>query len=258
MNELALFAGAGGGILGGLLIGCRTICAVERDAYAAQVLAQRQNDRTIKPFPIWSDVKSFDGHRWRGRVDLISGGFPCQDISLARSNNKVNGVIAGLSGEKSSLWSEYKRVVGEVLPQFVFIENSPNLRGKGLDIILKDLDALGYNAAWCVLGAGDNKAPHQRKRLWIMATNTDCTQQQGRRLPCGRHEEDIDTWLGAWWKTEPNVYRVDDGVANRMDRLIAIGNGQVPTVAARAFVILQAMLGVPYEEEEKENHAEGL
>lgn len=77
MNELALFAGAGGGILGGHLLGWRTVCAVERDAYAAQVLAQRQSDGILRPFPIWSDVCSFDGKPWRGIVDVISGGFPC-------------------------------------------------------------------------------------------------------------------------------------------------------------------------------------
>jgi DNA (cytosine-5)-methyltransferase 1 len=83
LRELALFAGAGGGILGGHLLGWRTVCAVERDAYAAQVLAQRQNDGILEPFPIWSDVCTFDGRPWRGIVDVISGGFPCQDISVA-------------------------------------------------------------------------------------------------------------------------------------------------------------------------------
>src|SRR5690606_29146694 len=83
LRELALFAGAGGGILGGKILGWETICAVERDAYAAQVLAQRQNDGILKPFPVWSDVTSFAGKPWRGIVDVISGGFPCQDISVA-------------------------------------------------------------------------------------------------------------------------------------------------------------------------------
>jgi len=77
VNELALFAGAGGGILGGHLLGWRTVCAVERDAYAAQILAQRQTDGLLPPFPIWSDVCSFDGRPWRGLVDVVSGGFPC-------------------------------------------------------------------------------------------------------------------------------------------------------------------------------------
>lgn len=109
MNELALFAGAGGGILGGHLLGWRTVCAVERDAYAAQVLAQRQNDGILRPFPIWSDVCSFDGKPWRGIVDVVSGGFPCQDIS-------ANGHGAGIAGHRSELWSEMARIVSEVRP----------------------------------------------------------------------------------------------------------------------------------------------
>jgi len=83
MNELALFAGAGGGILAGNLLGWTTVCAVECDAYASQVLAARQNDGSLEPFPIWADVKSFDGSQWRGIIDVVSGGFPCQDISSA-------------------------------------------------------------------------------------------------------------------------------------------------------------------------------
>ena len=83
MNELALFAGAGGGILGGKLLGWRTVCAVEWEQYPASVLCARQNDGFLPPFPIWDDVQTFDGKPWRGIVDVVSGGFPCQDISVA-------------------------------------------------------------------------------------------------------------------------------------------------------------------------------
>ena len=83
LNELALFAGAGGGILGGHLLGWRTVCAVEWEPYPASVLCARQNDKVLPPFPIWDDVQTFDGKPWRGLVDVVSGGFPCQDISAA-------------------------------------------------------------------------------------------------------------------------------------------------------------------------------
>jgi DNA (cytosine-5)-methyltransferase 1 len=99
VNELALFAGAGGGILANDLCGDRTVCAVERDAYAATILAQRQNDGSLPLFPIWSDINTFDGRPWRGIVDVISGGFPCQDISAAGSGE-------GIDGERSGLWKE--------------------------------------------------------------------------------------------------------------------------------------------------------
>jgi len=162
MNELALFAGAGGGILGGKLLGWRTVCAVERDAYAAQVLAQRQNDGTFEPFPIWSDVRSFDGYPWRGIVDVISGGFPCQDISSA-------GKGCGLDGERSGLWREMARIIGEVRPKHVFVENSPLLTSRGGDRVVGDLTAMGYDCQWGVIGAHNAGAPHKRDRIWIVA-----------------------------------------------------------------------------------------
>jgi DNA (cytosine-5)-methyltransferase 1 len=162
VNELALFAGAGGGILGGHLLGWRTVCAVECDAYAAAVLAQRQNDGFLEPFPVWSDVCSFDGRPWQGIVDVVSGGFPCQDISVA-------GKGAGIEGERSGLWGEFARIIREVRPRFVFVENSPALTFRGLGTVLGDLAALGYDAEWGVLGADDVGAPHRRKRIWILA-----------------------------------------------------------------------------------------
>jgi len=166
LNELALFAGAGGGILGGHLLGWRTVCAVEFDRYAASVLMARQNDGCLPPFPIWDDVCTFDGRPWRGRVDVVSGGFPCQDISAA-------GQGAGIDGARSGLWGEMARIVGEVRPRFVLMENSPMLTSRGLGRVLGDLAALGYDARWGVLGACDTGAPHQRDRIWIIGALAD-------------------------------------------------------------------------------------
>jgi DNA (cytosine-5)-methyltransferase 1 len=120
MNELALFAGAGGGILGGKLLGWRTKCAVEIDPYARKVLLARQRDGILEPFPIWDDVCTFDGTPWRGKVDVVCGGFPCQDISAA-------GKGAGITGERSGLWGEMARIIGEIRPKYAFVENSPML-----------------------------------------------------------------------------------------------------------------------------------
>ena len=114
MNELALFAGAGGGILGGHLLGWRTVCAVEWEQYPSSVLCARQNDKILPPFPIWDDVQTFDGKPWRGIVDVVSGGFPCQDISAAgggqesqeknqKCGNKWQGSLAKLD-LNTSLW----------------------------------------------------------------------------------------------------------------------------------------------------------
>ena len=161
LNELALFAGAGGGILGGKLLGWRTVCAVEWDAYAASVLVARQNDGCLPPFPIWDDVQTFDGNPWRGRVDVISGGFPCQDISAA-------GKGAGIEGERSGMWKHMARIIGEILPAQVWVENSPMLVGRGLGTVLADLAEMGYDAEWGIVGAHHAAAPHKRDRIWII------------------------------------------------------------------------------------------
>ena len=330
MNELALFAGAGGGILGGHLLGWRTICAVERDAYAAQVLAQRQNDGALSPFPIWSDVCSFDGKPWRGIVDVVSGGFPCQDISSAGSGT-------GIEGARSGLWRQMARIIGEVRPRYVYVENSPMLVGRGLAVVIGDLAEMGYDSQWCIVSASDCGAPHQRDRIWIVANDSHkpCSQSPGRETrqsrradtfgrndalantdssrqpqPAGQQQEcgmgteqrgealaDADS-IGRdrrarqsrpkrgtqpqdssvsiladamrereqrivagepgsqnWqepvershrprsygfrrWPVEPCMGRVADGVAHRVDRIKALGNGQVPRVAATAFNLL--------------------
>ena len=295
MNELALFAGAGGGILGGHLLGWRTVCAVEWEPYPASVLCARQNDGILPPFPIWDDVQTFDGFAWRGLVDVVSGGFPCQDISAA-------GKGAGIDGKRSGMWGHMARVVSEVRPRYVFVENSPMLVTRGLERVLGDLTALGYDTKWTVMGAANVGANHQRDRIWIVArrrknlshaqhdsigwreqqqksikkedefTNSKCERLEGygqvgqqevawsgsnstlahtenkgdvwRQWQLGFAQEEYDhrrgsiDGIGKWWEVEPNMGRVDHGVAARVDRLKAIGNGQVPLCAATAWRIL--------------------
>ena len=307
MNELALFAGAGGGILGGKLLGWRTVCAVEWEPYPASVLCARQNDGLLPPFPIWDDVQTFDGKPWAGIVDVVSGGFPCQDISAA-------GKGAGIDGERSGMWREMARIIREVEPEGVLVENSPMLTSRGLGRVLGDLASMGFDARWGVLGAANVGAPHQRDRIWIVGKATNATSirphnqenecilesQRGCELQLGEprnssemantnstygegnqcakrtHEKHSNSdsaselayaqnegyvrWFrgmgategqhndrrsqgygsGEWWQAEPNVGRVADGVAARVDRLRAIGNGQVPLCAATAWRILSA------------------
>jgi DNA (cytosine-5)-methyltransferase 1 len=339
LNELALFAGAGGGILGGHLLGWRTVCAVEWEPYPASVLCARQNDGLLPPFPIWDDVCSFDGKPWRGIVDVISGGFPCQDISAA-------GKGAGIDGERSGMWREMARIIHEVRPRFVFVENSPMLTSRGLGAVLGDLATMGFDAKWGVLGANDIGANHQRDRIWIRAeqmgnthndgqtytkicpsftqrsdtsstwqeqtrqfersseqyaelANTNCNRLHGSKTEwdresewsicknqsdnrseiwseidrcskfgskekisntqaiglqgSGQHEQSFHSKTSRqrkadgliygrspeFWAIEPNVGRVAHGVASRVDRIKAIGNGQVPLCAATAWRILE-------------------
>ena len=230
MNELHLFAGAGGGILGGILLGHTTVCAVEIEPYCRKVLLQRQRDGILPKFPIWDDVKTFDGKPWRGSVDVVCGGFPCQDISAA-------GKGAGITGERSGLWKEMARIIGEVQPRFVFIENSPLLRTRGLNVVLKDLAEMGYDARWGIISAADCGAAHQRKRMWIFA-HSNKAQQARRCIPSGMDSEHTLFSNIRWGKDKPGVDRMANGMASQMDRLAAIGNGQVPIVAATAWKIL--------------------
>lgn len=314
VNELHLFAGTGGGILGGMLLGHTCVCAVEIEPYCRKTLLQRQRDGILPKFPIWDDVRTFDGKPWRGKVDIICGGFPCQDISCA-------GKGAGIDGERSGLWSEFARIISEVRPRYAFVENSPMLSIRGLGRVLGDLSEIGYDARWCVMGADDVGAPHIRKRMWILAyARYGCGERnlriKGERL-CEQDAETfgipdtdsivrpseisnavadansvrklqsqgiVEKFRGrishggekmadaevprfadgasgqrqeqsggsrAWWDRDPadedgafesQLGRVADGVANRVDRLKALGNGQVPLVAARAFVELKRRL----------------
>lgn len=230
MNELALFAGAGGGLLASRLLGWTTVGAVEIERYPRGVLLQRQRDGLLDHFPVWDDVRTFDGKPWRGLVDVVSGGFPCQDISIA-------GTGRGLAGDRSSLWFEYLRIVEEIRPRFVFAENSPNLRTRGLGTVLSGLTSLGYDIRWGVLGAGHIGANHKRDRMWVLAhSDGSGREEQWRTKPTTTTHETPER--GRWWSTEPDVGRVDHGVASRVDRLRALGNGQVPGVAATAFRIL--------------------
>ena len=243
MNELALFAGAGGGILGGKLLGWRTVCAVEWEPYARAVLAQRQNDGVFERFPIWDDVRTFDGKPWRGIVDLVSGGFPCQDISAV-------GKGAGIEGERSGLWKEMARVVCEVRPRFVFVENSPMLLTRGMGTVLRDLAEMGFDARWGVLGAGHIGAPHARERVWILAyAKSERAGMDERRIRRLYSEGCMEERRRAW-PSDAGILRVADGVAHRTHRIKAAGNGQVPRVVAAAWRILTANAEVSGERSE--------
>lgn len=179
LSALSLFAGIGGIDLGLRRAGvARTVCYVEREAYAAGVLAKQMQGGGLDDAPIWSDVTTFDCGPWRGRVDLIVGGFPCQDISFA-------GTGAGIiKGERSGLWSQFRRIVREVGPEYVFVENVEALLVRGLDVVLGDLASLGFDAEWGCFKASDVGAPHKRARIFILAVSRD--ERWGGRGALGR------------------------------------------------------------------------
>ena len=259
MYELALFAGAGGGILGGMLCGHTCIGAVEIERFPREVLKARQRDESLPEFPIWDDVTTFriDNPECKEFIKLlqsikdeliISGGFPCQDIS-------VSGKGAGIRKDtRSGLWFEFSRIIREIRPSRVFVENSPVLTSRGLGIVLGDLAEMGYNAKWGVLGACDVGENHKRDRIWICAHSSDIGEQ-GWNVKSGIIGEDIQrrqsgevfiqevdraqfNRLGDQDMPKPCLAGVENDVADRVDRLKAIGNGQVASNVYAAQKIL--------------------
>ena len=169
MNELALFAGAGGGLLGSRLLGWRTVCYVEKNPYCQKVIQARIKDGFLDDAPIWDDVRTFDGRPWAGIVDVVSAGFPCQPFSGA-------GKQLGESDERN-LWPDTLRIIREARPEWVFLENVTRLLSFDyFGQILGDLAESGYDARWDCIPASAIGAPHQRDRIWIVAHANGCEQ----------------------------------------------------------------------------------
>lgn len=259
LRSIELFAGAGGLALGLDAVGVRSVCYVEREAYAAAVLAARMAEGRLAPAPVWSDVTTFDGRPWRGRVDLVAGGFPCQDVSHAGNGHGV------LRGKRSGLWGEFARIISEVAPRLVFIENASALVGRGLDIVLSDLAEMGFDAEWGCFRAADVGAPHRRERIFILAYahgagaqgisraqdgSPSFARAHGPELEAGGFDfppgpDDLAGWreyLKRHPTAQPAVRRDADGMALRVERLRALGNGVVPAQAALAWHVLHSRL----------------
>jgi len=284
VNVLDLFSGIGGFSLGLERAGMRTVAFCEIDPYCQCVLRRHWPD-----VPVYDDVRTLTrkilantycqrcretrrSEDWGGTCgcgpQVICGGFPCQDISVA-------GKGAGIAGERSGLWSEYARIIGEVRPRYVIVENVAALLGRGIERVLGDLAALGYNAEWHCIPASAVGAPHRRDRVWIVA-HTRCLDSFGwggecggpqaagpcdRAARSGEHARDVadtngagclEQWrglpirqelaaaeCGGWWQSEPDVGRVATGVPARVDRLRALGNAvvpQIPEIIGRAIM----------------------
>lgn len=224
LKVLDLFSGIGGFSLGLERAGMRTVAFCEIEPFCRRVLSKHWPE-----VPIYEDVRELtaDTLRRDGITDInvISGGFPCQDISAA-------GKREGIKGARSGLWREYARLVGELRPSYVIVENSAELLGNGLGDVLGDLATLRYDAVWECIPAAILGAPHGRDRIWLVAY-----AQEVARI----HEPDIRRGLRSWlsddrnaWPTSPwdapasAVCRVDDGIPNRVDRTGALGNAVVP------------------------------
>jgi len=269
LRVLDLFSGIGGFSLGlERTGGFKTVAFCEIEPFCQRVLAKHWPG-----MPIYDDVRELTGARLAAdgiAVDVICGGFPCQDISVA-------GKRAGLEGARSGLWSEYRRLIGELQPRFAIVENVPGLLSLGVGAVLGDLATLGYDATWDCIPACAVGAKHRRDRLWLVAySGRECRSVGGRpadmdgtpragqangeerqwhghaaddrgavvanadcsRLPASGEIQDRANGEqgrgvsppGGWWGIEPDVGRVAHGVPSRVDRLRSLGNAVVPQI----------------------------
>ena len=226
MKVGSLFAGIGGFDLGLERAGFEIAWQVEIDPYCQRVLAKHWPAVTR-----YGDIREVDWHAVEP-VDLLCGGFPCQDISLA-------GKGAGLTGERSGLWFEYAKAIEVLKPRYVLIENVSALRSRGLDQVLGSLAALGYDAEWHCIPACAVGAPHTRNRVWIIAYPQRDQQpreksRHGKAGRVGRIEQPI-SWDRDWESALREFRGMDDGLSYGVDRLDGLRNAIVPACALPIF-----------------------
>lgn len=224
----SLFAGIGGFELGleRAIPGAQTIWQVEQNPYCQSILQKHWPHAQI-----FDDVCEVGAHNLPP-VDILCGGFPCQNITNG-------GRKEGIYGEKSSLWFEMRRIIGELRPPIVIMENVSAILVRGLSRVLADLAALRYDAEWCIISARDFGAPHLRERWFCVAYTMRSrgsawlpTPRPKQDEPTKEFDNDCDrpTWRPrqSYWSTQSRVCRVVDGVPNRAHRLRALGNAIVP------------------------------
>lgn len=279
MNVLALCAGTSGIELGLKIAdpATRCVCYVEGEAYVAANLVSRMEDEALDSAPVWSDVRSFDGNPWRGKVDFVAGGYPCQCYSLSGSRKGKD--------DPRYLWPHIARILSEVEPEWAFFENVQGHLSLGFETVANDLQGMGFAVAAGLFSAREVGSPQGRQRLFILAHSQrpigreagsyGCSPtEQLHRLPKNREEDssgvgvssqvlddrlsvfppeydDFETWasiladrpdLGP--ATESQFRGMVNGLAGGMDtlRIAACGNGVVPLVAAYAYEALRASL----------------
>ena len=257
MKVLDLFSGIGGFSLGLEKAGFETVAFCEIDKKARMVLSKHWPEVAIFDDVTTLTKEKLDEHGIS--VDVICGGFPCQDLSVA-------GKGAGLEGSRSGLWFEFHRLIKEIRPSWVIVENVSVLRSRGLDRVLRSLAEIGYDAEWHCIPASAVGAPHQRDRIWIIAyPNSDSfdwgSKSQCTDSSCGKEMDDKSSRIRAkmadtmrerlerqreisgrtgaeqqdvsdscWWEFEPDMGRVAHGVPGRVDRLKQLGNAVVPQI----------------------------
>lgn len=266
MKSLDLFTGYGGITLA-LKEYVEPIAYVEIEEYAQKIITSRMADGSLPRAPILGDVKNVQGEI--GDCEIIYGGFPCQDISVARNGK-------GLEGERSGLFYEVIRLTKEIRPAFVFLENVPAIRTRGLEQVIKEFTKIGYDCRWTCLSASSVGANHKRERWFLLAyansselwikqgrscweereredeprdygpkkslADSLCEGLEGQRVKSLRAEKKFNYAIDdSWWEIEPSICRVDDGTSFRVERIKSLGNGVVPLQVRTAF---EKLMGV--------------
>ena len=232
LKMLDLFSGIGGFSLGlERTNGFETVAFCEIEPYPQAVLRKHWPN-----VPIYDDIRTLTAERLKSdgiSVDVITGGFPCQDLSVA-------GKQAGIDGERSGLWKELCRIISEVRPQYAIVENVPTLlsgdRGRWFGRVLGDLAEIGYDTEWHCIPASAIGAPHRRDRIWIIARCREAMAdtESPRFQTCYVGQREIEFGRrncgASQWSVEPDVGRVANGVSAYVDRLTSLGNAVVPQI----------------------------
>jgi DNA (cytosine-5)-methyltransferase 1 len=248
-THLDLFSGIGGFALAARWAGFRTIGFCDNEPYAQAVIKKHWPE-----VPIHGDIKALDGTAYRG-ITLLTGGFPCQDISYAKSWT-TNGKFEsnGIDGQRSGLWFEMQRIIKESRPKFVVAENVQALTNQGLDVVLQSLADIGYDAEWQVVSAAMFGAPHLRKRIWIVAYPISLgrkhesiifSEEFGKEIRRSPEWESCGTICKVnGKKIMPESFGIYDGIPTRpyrRERIRGLGNAIVPQVA---YEILKAIRSI--------------
>jgi DNA (cytosine-5)-methyltransferase 1 len=242
LNGLDLFSGIGGLTLS-LQSLVNPIAYCESDRYAQSVLLSRMAKGELPKAPIWDDIRTLTpGILGPINTDIIYGGFPCQDISIA-------GAGAGLGGERSGLFFEVIRLTRDLRPRFVFLENVPAITHRGLERVCMEFTSLGYDSRWTIISAGELGAPHLRERWWLLAHSNSERLQEPGDFTNSKSQSRRPTWDTAkpllqgdvWLQAPSDVCGMDDGIRPKTHRIRSLGNAVVPIQARIAFQKLMGM-----------------
>ena len=221
IKELHLFAGIGGGIYGGMMLGHKCCAGVEIDSYAKNVLVQRQKDGWMEEFPIYDDITKLNGEEFKGTFDILCGGFPCQAFSYAAHGNNI---------EEKNLWP--------AMLDFVIKSDAPIVFGENVTIIAieqatKDLRELGYRVERCRVACQDLNADHKRPRFWLLAVKDYIIFKK-----VSTHIKTLPKFRAGFWNINPHEITYPVPVPVLAPQKRGIGNAQAPIAAATAFRIL--------------------